>query len=180
MASIYNIDKWDEDYSDTYGDYRTYDIVKYGEDFYYCILDHTSDTNKSPTVGSIHWNGVTTITAAGITRAWPYFFWAPAYNVSTTHQPRLLSVSFGDGYEQRMPDGLNHDILEFSLVFDKRDAKEATSIIHFLAAREGYKAFYFKPPQPYGVVKKFVCKSWNSALVYDNNYTVNATFSEKS
>jgi len=180
MASIYNIDAWDEDYSDDHGDYGEHDIVKYGSDFYYCTLKHTSDTNKAPTVGSIFWNGVTTITAAGATRAWPYFFWAPAYNINISHQPRILSIQMGDGYEQRMPDGLNHDILQFQLAFDKRKEKEATAIIHFLAARQGYKAFYFKTPSPYGVVKKFVCKDWSSSLVYNDHYSVNATFSEKS
>jgi len=181
MASIYNIDNWDDDGKD----YGLYDIVKYGSpvsNFFYCKKAHESaDTpTKIPGWPSEYWDGIVNIVHAGSTKTWPFFWWSPAYNVQTSHQPRIISIQLGDGYEQRMPDGLNHDRLEFQLNFDKRKGEEATSIIHFLAARQGYQSFYFRAPAPYGVTKKFICKTWNSTLIFDDNYTITATFTEKS
>ncbi len=180
MASIYNISEWDEDYSDTYGDYKVHDIVKYGDAFWYCIKAHTSATADFPEIGSENWDGQTNIPINNVQQAWPHFFWVPSFNLSVSHNPKLLSISFGDGYEQTMPDGTNHDRLQFDLTFEKRSEEEAAAILHFLSTMQGYKAFYFKTPQPYGIYKKFICKSWSSQLVFEGNHSVSVSLMEKS
>ena len=118
MASIYNIDGWDKNSKN----YKVNDVISHGGHFWYCVKDHESadSTEKTPSAtNQAYWNGVRNILAAGISRTWPYFFWSPSYNIAITHQPRIISLQLGDGYEQRMPDGLNHDRLEFNLNFEK-------------------------------------------------------------
>ncbi|MGL4416301.1 MAG: phage tail protein, partial [Plesiomonas shigelloides] len=36
------------------------------------------------------------------------FGWAPRSAMEANHEPRVSAVKFGDGYEQRSPDGINH------------------------------------------------------------------------
>jgi len=180
MASIYNIADWVNDYSDTSGEYKVNDIVKDGSDFWYCIKDHTSSTTKKPEVGSIYWNGRQEIRVDGEDTVHPYFFWDPSYNLAISSEPRILSIEFGDGYQQIMPDGINNDLLQFTLTFDKRNVKEAAAIIHFFASKRGVSPFYFRVPEPYGITKKFICSTWSSTLVFDDHYSVAASFAEKS
>jgi phage-related protein len=169
MASIYNILEWDD--AKAYG---THDIVKYGGYFYYSLQPNNS--NHQPEIGSVYWNGVVNVGS----KSWPYFFWDASYNTSIDSEPKVLSIQFGDGYEQRMADGLNHDLVKFSLSFERRNKQESVAIAHFLSARQGYKAFYYRAPEPYGVLKKFVSASWSSQINFDNNYTINAEFKEIS
>tara|TARA_Y100000310_G_C20648698_1_gene798147 strand:- start:1563 stop:2105 length:543 start_codon:yes stop_codon:yes gene_type:complete len=180
MASIYNIANWDEDYSDTYGNYKINDIVKDGADFWYCIKSHASSIPNKPEVGSIYWDGRQEVREAGTDSVEPFFFWAPSYNLAMQQEPRVLSIAFGDGYEQRLPDGINNDLLQFSLTFDKRSTEETAAIIHFFSSKKGVKPFFFRAPHPYGITKKFICKNWSSTLVFEDHYTIAATFTEKS
>jgi phage-related protein len=176
MASIYNIAGW----VDTSKKYYVNDIVSVGDRFWYCIKDHTSSAVNTPEIGSIYWDGSVNITIAGASKTWPLFIWSPSYNLGIAHEPRVLTIQFGDGYEQRLTDGINNDKLSFTLNFDKRNKQEATAIIHFLASKSGRDPFFFKAPEPYGVMKKFICTQWSSTLQFDDNYTVSATFSERS
>jgi phage-related protein len=79
-----------------------------------------------------------------------------------------------------MKDGINNNLLQFSLKFQNLDAKKATAIIHFLTARAGVEYFYFKPPAPYSVYKRFVCDNFSSDNTFVNNFNVSATFREVS
>ena len=77
-----------------------------------------------------------------------------------------------------MKDGINNDLLSFSLKFKNINEKQATAIIHFLTARSGSESFYFMPPAPYSVYKKFVCKSFSSDNPFVNNFSVSVKFQE--
>lgn len=171
MASIYNILAWGNGVL-----YNKYDIVKHGSYFYYSIQDNHS--GKTPEIGSPYWSGVINIPIAGVPKTFVNFFWVPSYNPGINHSPKILSIKFGDGYEQRLADGINSDLLSLNLSFAGRSEKEAASILHFLVSRGGHQSFYHKVHAPYNIFKKFVCRSWNSSLVYDNNITISATFEE--
>ena len=104
MASIYNISPW---VGGT--DYKKNDVVKNSDKFWYASQDN--DDATTPAVGSAYWNGYINITIDSTTTVEPYFFWSPSYNVSVSHAPSVKSISFGDGYEQRIKDGINNNRL---------------------------------------------------------------------
>jgi phage-related protein len=177
MASIYNILEWDGNKT-----YDVHDIVAYGGNSYYAIKGSTEYPNKdkTPEIGSIWWDGVTSVTTRGDTKAWPYFFWDGSYGLSISHEPRISSVQFADGYEQRMADGLSSDLLSLDMSFESRSNAEATAIIHFLTSKQGYKGFYFKAPAPHNILKKFRCPNWSYTINFEDNYSINASFKEIS
>ena len=115
----------------------------------------------------------------------PYFLWTPSYNVATQHAPRVKSVIFGNGYQQRSPDGLYSELIKMDLTFDQRDEKESMAILHFLKNQKGVTGFIVKKlPQIYAdgpansYKKRFVCQNFSSTYVFHNNYSVKASFIE--
>jgi len=149
---------------------------------YYYALQSTSGST-APEDDTSNWGGYTTINK----EERPNFLWTPSYNVSTKHNPRVNVVKFGNGYEQRNPDGLFSSLIQMDLTFDKRSEKEAAAILHFLKARKGVKSFVFQnlpdlyaDPINEGFQKRFVCATFNSTFVFFNNYTVTAAFSQEN
>lgn len=72
------------------------------------------------------------------------FHWLPEDGMKTENKPSIKTVRFGDGYEQRSPNGLNHSLRVFTCDF-KVEANERDSFEKFLARHEGYKSFW-RPP----------------------------------
>jgi phage-related protein len=149
---------------------------------YYYALQNTSGST-APEDDTSNWGGYTTINE----EERPNFLWTPSYNVSTKHNPRVNVVKFGNGYEQRNPDGLFSSLIQMDLTFDKRSEKEAAAILHFLKVRKGVKSFVFQnlpdlyaDPINEGFQKRFVCATFNSMFVFFNNYTVTAAFSQEN
>lgn len=167
MPSIFEISDYDN--GTTY--YRN-DIVKYSNNFYY--LNVESAVGVTPAVSSSTWGGL--VSSNGETK--PEFIWTPSYNLTIAVEPKVKSIRFGDGYEQRFADGINNSLLNLDLTFEKRNTKEATAILHFLQARKGFESFYFTPPEPYSTRKKFVCRRWDSSIQFFNNYSVKVNIEE--
>lgn len=174
MSSIYDISNHSSSTN-----YLKDDIVKHGGRFWYALQDHS---NQTPSVSSSYWGGNITApnsthpNAASITA--PYFLWTPAYNMSVSHDPKVKSIKFGDGYEQVIKDGINNDLLTVSVNFEGRSVQEATAIIHFLESRQGKDIFFWRPPSPYNSLKKFICRQFQSAIAFQDNMNVSATFQE--
>lgn len=189
MASIYDIDL----YNTNKNDYVENEIVKCGaclnDDastatgrFYY-NLENTSTGNTnglrpSVTGGEAFWGGYVYVSKLGEDK--PHFFWKPSYGLNVSSTPRVLQVQFGDGYAQRVTDGIDINLINISMSFNQRDEKEAAAILHFLDVRKGTEPFYFKPPSPYGVMKKFICSEWQMDNPFHNNFNVSTTFKETS
>jgi phage-related protein len=177
MASIYNIDNWA---APTGGQkFKKNTVVKDSNGlFWYATQEH--DSSIAPAVGSEYWNGNTNITIGNSLKTVPYFFWKPSYNVQVSHDPRVHVIQYGDGYEQRIKDGINNNILKLNLSFEARSQLETTAILHFLNDKEGWGPFYFKAPEPYSLIKKFVCETFNSSFVFDDNYNIQCSLREIS
>ncbi|MDC9154289.1 phage tail protein [Escherichia coli] len=88
------------------------------------------------------------------------FHWLPEDGMKTENKPSIKTVRFGDGYEQRSPNGLNHSLRVFTCDF-KVEANERDSFEKFLARHEGYKSFFWRPP---GINRKIrvVCRTWSA------------------
>lgn len=167
---IYTVSNWDY-----LVQYSKNNIVVNGSYYYYAKSDHVSDA--SAFINDLNdgkWGGL--LTYNGETR--PFFFWKPSYNYTVESVPKVKSIKFGDGYEQNVADGINNILLTFNFNFDERDLLEHTAIIHFLHQRAGVEKFFFIPPQPYGVIKKFLCQEWNPTQNFVDNYSLTAKFRE--
>ncbi|SRR3990167_3462071 len=151
------------------GTYRLNDYVLNGQYYYYCIIPHVSTS----TFDSSKWGG--TITFNGTK---PNFIWKPGYNANTDLSPKVKNIVMGDGYSQRLPDGINNTLLKFNLTFGGRDLDETTAILHFLKQRQGSESFVFTPYAPFGRQSLFNCQNYSAEFVFVNNYNIQAQFNE--
>jgi phage-related protein len=179
MASIYEVDTWVLG-AGSHLPYTKNDIVERLGKFYYNIVDIPTATQnyqpESTSVYNIYWGGWTPYGTANTII--PHFFWIPSYAPSIESEPKVDVIKFGDGYEQRTPQGLSTNLLKLDVSFDKRDEAETAAISHFLHARGATEAFAFMPPSPYASMKKFVCRSWGVTMTFQNNYVIKGAFEE--
>jgi len=70
----------------------------------------------------------------------------PDKALSRQSSPRVRTQRFGDGYEQRLAEGINNISDMFSLAFSNRTKEEADDIIAFFEAKGGVDAFDFTIP----------------------------------
>lgn len=177
MASIYDtVLSWSAATT-----YSKYDIVL-GSDrrYYYSVID--SNTAKNPITPAnlgVSWDGYISLNGNLI----PDFWWKASYNASIVNKPRVKINQFGNGYQQRVNDGINNNLIEFSLNFENRSEKETVSILHFLRERNGQESFIYNVPTIYSksansLNTRYVCSEWTSNYISYNNYSIEAKFIE--
>jgi len=174
MASIYNIQQWDN----TPQKYTEHDIVWYpvnGVNRYFYATK--ASEGQVPQEGSLFWKGILTLPSSS--KAYDHFFWKPSYSVNTTVAPKVKSIKMGNGYEQRLKDGFNNILLNYGLTFSNVSEKQATAMTHFLHNRGGTEHFYFMTPSPIGIFKKFVCIDFQVNNKFFNNFDINAKIEER-
>ena len=104
------------------------------------------------------------------------FSYIPDFGATKKLQPKVNSISFGDGYEQRATLGINNNPQTWDLSFLNRGDTEAEAIDAFLTARGGVESFDWTP---YGEsAGKYVCKEWSKSIDRYNGNTIQATFQE--
>jgi len=107
----------------------------------------------------------------GITKA------RPDRNLARRTNPRVLLARFGDGYEQRMADGINSLDQSFTATFMNRPGAEIDAIVDFFDANLAVTSFEFTIPDSASVIDtrtiKVVCDSWD--LVYTNHVVSGCT-----
>lgn len=149
------------------------DIVLYQSHYYYALEDHTSSAAFETDL--LKWGGVATDDNNEVK---PAFIWTPSYSSPLNSNPKIRKTQYGDGYSQRLRDGINNNLLELELAFEERYLQEASAIAHFLFIRAGTESFLFTPPPPYAKIGRFVCESWNFIPNFYNNNSVRAKFIE--
>lgn len=179
MASIYDtVPTWNSAVT-----YNKYDIVKGADNrFYYSIIDNNVGAGNNPTTTTnlgLRWDGYILLNGNLILDFW----WKPSYNAKIDNKPKVKINQFGNGYQQRINDGINNNLIEFSLLFENRSEKETVSILHFLNERKGQEAFIYNLPTIYAkpttnLNTKFVCPEWGSTYISYNNYSIETKFSE--
>jgi phage-related protein len=104
----------------------------------------------------------------------------PDKGLGRQSQPRVRIAKFGDGYEQRIADGLNPIQETFSLTFNNREAAEIDDIIGYLASLGGVSSFDFTFPDDNGVggetTIKVVCDTYAQMYANDGYPSASATF----
>lgn len=167
MNSIFSTPDWDMALA-----YKKHSFVTYSDGLiYYALIDIAAGSEWN----SNNWGGTT---FEGGKYA-PQFIWKPSYNNNVIYSPRVLSIQFGDGYEQRVADGLNNNLITLDYNFDLRTSMEATAILHFLYNRKSTESFYFTPPAPYEEKLLFICKEWTHVESFYNNHSVRARFDQR-
>jgi phage-related protein len=179
MASIYDtVLSWSAATT-----YNKYNIVLGSDNrYYYSIIDNNVGAGNNPTTLSnlgVDWDGYISLNGNLI----PDFWWKPSYNAKIDNKPRIRYNQFGNGYQQRIPDGLNTSLVEFNLTFENRSELETVSILHFLRQRNGQESFIYNLPTIYSkssnnLNTRFICPEWGSSYISYNNYTIDCKFIE--
>ena len=101
----------------------------------------------------------------------------PLYNLRITPSSSVKVISFGDGFEQRLTEGLNQHRLTLNLVFEVSQT-EATTIITFLNERiEDGNSFNYTIPNE-SSARKFFCDSYPRTIPYVNRIKLTCIFRE--
>lgn len=90
----------------------------------------------------------------------PVFTWFPDRGSQQDVEPKVNVTKFGDGYELRVPAGINNQPQKWSLKFE-RSYTEAGAIIAFLKARGAAEAFTWTTPL--SEEGTFVCRSYSTS-----------------
>lgn len=101
------------------------------------------------------------------------FTWKADFGAQEKTTPRVLVLSFGDGYEQRAANGIHRVSRSWSLTFSNRTDVEAAEIIDFLSTAGGVTGFTWTPP--FGAVGTWKVSSWQHSIT---NYDVNNIVAE--
>jgi phage-related protein len=171
--SLYNVATWSSAI-----DYPEHSIVWGGSSFpyyYYALVSHTSTASLENDINNGKWGGI----AKFRSQSRANFIWKPSYNPNIRTEPTIKVIKFGDGYEQRAPDGISNDLLQIDYVFENRNLAEATAIAHFLRTRGAWESFLHTPPAPYDESKLFVCRAWDFVPVFIDNFRITAKFEEQ-
>jgi len=154
--------------------YNVYDIVTINGAIYYALIKHVSTSSFATDLAASKWGGRTTFNG----EIKPHFFWKPSYNSTTQSEPKIRSIKYGESYEQRSSDGINNNLIKASYNFDLRTDNETMAILHFLHVRAAVESFFFSPPRPYGITKKFICRQWSETYSFSDNHEIKANFEE--
>ena len=145
--------------------------------YYYCIKAVSQGANISA-ANLAYWGGYSLINNASV----PQFIWTPSYNLSVNHSPRVNSVVFGNGYEQRTPDGIYTGLIKLDVTLDLRNQAESSAMLHFLRIRKASESFTVKNLPPIyadGTHKKrFICPTFSSNFAFHDNYSIKTSFVE--
>lgn len=102
----------------------------------------------------------------------------PSWGLSEGGEFRLQTVSFGDGYEQRRPDGINTTIRKWSVDWELLSREQKDTLYDFLLDLRGVDPFLWRVPDS-GEVVQVVCKKKPSWAVDDyDSYSLTAEFTE--
>lgn len=103
----------------------------------------------------------------------------PDKSLQNSITPRVLKMSFGDGYEQRIQDGINSIARTFSVSFNPREKAEIDDIVSFFDSKKAVISFDFTyPDSNFGGERtiKVVCENYNITYNTDEFYGCTATF----
>jgi phage-related protein len=91
---------------------------------------------------------------------------------------RLFPAELKNSTIEYSKDGINYNILEFSVSFNRRTNQEARAILKFLDDKAGFKVFYYTLPQPYNKKISVYCPEWNHTYNFSNNNDISVKFIE--
>jgi len=104
----------------------------------------------------------------------------PDKGMNVNSEPKTYTVAFGDGYEQRLQNGINNIGQTYVVEFNKRTKAEIDDITAFFENKKAVTAFDFTIPDTNGgsneTTIKVICEKWQQTYLYDDFYSASATF----
>ena len=104
----------------------------------------------------------------------------PDKSLKRASKPKVHLATFGDGYEQRLADGINSVTETFSVSFKTRPKADISNIIGYLGYLKGATAFSFTIPDSNAVgtetTIKVVCDGFDVTYDYGDFYSASAKF----
>lgn len=100
---------------------------------------------------------------------------APTSGTKNEVEVSLNKASFGDGYVQASPKGINNVRHSLTLSWEALTPDQAKSIIKFFEDHRGYIPFYFTHSTE-NVKRKWTCEKWSTT--YGSPNSVSATLTE--
>lgn len=91
------------------------------------------------------------------------FDWAESSGTQVQVEPRVISTQMGDGYSQRLPDGINTMADKWDMRFSEVSAAAGDLIIAFFEQHLGCVAFSWTAPRR-TTPGLYLCKSWSRTL----------------
>lgn len=104
------------------------------------------------------------------------FTWKPSTGASVSNEPRIKEAKFGDGYIQRMPDGINNDPKSWNLTFSKLDKYDADQLYAFLRAAKGSIPFTWVDLD--GETLQYVCPTYSRDYADEDVFNITARFNQ--
>ena len=101
---------------------------------------------------------------------------AISYGASKDSEPKVRTVRFGDGYEQRLTFGLNQNPKTWTVSWNYITEADADTIEAFLDARAADAASFDWTPPDESTSYKWVCEAWSKTLDYPTRSSITATF----
>ncbi|MDZ5641660.1 phage tail protein [Enterobacter sp. A103] len=90
------------------------------------------------------------------------FHWKVRPDMRVESEPRVRVVKFGDGHEQRQPDGLNTDLKKYTVTLSV-PRQQAALLETFLSRHGGVKSFLWTPPYGYRQIR-VMCRKWSAGV----------------
>ena len=111
----------------------------------------------------------------------------PDKSLSRSSKPKVHLATFGDGYEQRLADGINSVKETFSVAFQTRTKADIDDIVGYLDSLQGVTAFNFTIPDSNQTSDagdltagetaiKVVCDDFSITYDYGDFYSASASF----
>lgn len=104
----------------------------------------------------------------------------PDKGITRGNTPRVLLAEFGDGYEQRLADGINSLAQNINVTFATRPKAEIDDLVAFFESLNGVSKFRFDLEDSNAGSNtetiKCVCSDWSQSWDYDDYYTLSCTF----
>ena len=82
--------------------------------------------------------------------------WCPQPKYTVEEEPRRKVLNFGNGYQQRMEDGINALLRKYSVTYKLKNSQSA-AFRQFMKEHGGVRAFYFRDVALNGELVKVIC-----------------------
>ena len=91
--------------------------------------------------------------------------------------PKIHMADFGDGYTQRIADGINNLQQTMEVSFSTRPIAEIDHLVAFFESLGGVNKFEMTIDDTNGAETiKVLCQQWSQTWAFDNFYSLSATF----
>jgi len=107
------------------------------------------------------------------------FYFDLNQNINVPQNPRFTKQDLDNGFTMRFSDGINKNLLTFSVDLKGRTDKEAHAMVHFLEHHAGADLLQFTPPSPYDFKDKvFLASSWSHTINFKDNNDIKVDMRE--